>query len=69
MGSNAQSRIEWIRQRAAELWDACGRDARQEQQCWDKAVEEYEAGTAEDDRGPVHPDPAVASGSEPVRKP
>jgi hypothetical protein len=52
-------KIEWIKKRADELWASEGRPPGREQECWDKAVQEFEAGTSESDRGPVVPDPAV----------
>lgn len=63
------SKTEWIRNRAKELWEREGRAPDREQACWDKAVEEFEAGTAEEDRGPVKPDPKVKSDTGRVRKP
>jgi Protein of unknown function (DUF2934) len=52
-------KIEWIKKRAQELWEAAGRSPEREQDCWDQAVEEFEAGESEDQRGPVRPDPEV----------
>jgi hypothetical protein len=54
---------EFIERRADELWNRTGRDPEQKQDCWDKAVHEYEAGTSEAERGPVKPDPTVGDES------
>jgi hypothetical protein len=62
---------EWIAQRADELWTAEGRRPEREQACWDKAVQEYEAGTSEAQRSQVQPDPATEgdTGEAPVLPP
>lgn len=52
---------DWIRRRADELWNQEGRRPESEQACWDKAVQEYEAASSEDDRGPARPGPRVGS--------
>jgi hypothetical protein len=52
-------KIEWIKKRAQELWESKGRPPEREQECWDQAVQEFEAGSSEAERGPVAPDPEV----------
>jgi hypothetical protein len=64
----ATRKEDWLRRRAEELWNAEGRPPDREQDCWDKAVQEYEAGTSEAERSQVNPDPAVGSGSAPTTK-
>jgi len=60
----ATSKDEWIKRRAGELWEHEGRALDREQACWDKAVQEYEAGTSEADRGPANPGVDVDSRGE-----
>ena len=67
--SKHPSKNEWIERRAHELWAREGFAEDREQDCWDKAVQEFEAGSSEDERGPAHSEPAVAQGDEPIRKP
>ena len=55
------SKENWIKRRADELWEQQGHEKGAEQSCWDEAVAEYEAATAEEKRGPVHPGPNVRS--------
>jgi hypothetical protein len=62
------SKEEWIKQRAGELWEREGRRPEAEQECWDKAVHEYEAASSESERGPTNTDPTVGSGSDPTRE-
>ncbi|MBB2972187.1 DUF2934 domain-containing protein [Mesorhizobium sp. RMAD-H1] len=57
-------REEWIKRRARQLWEREGLRPDREQACWDKAVQEFEAASSEDKRGPAHPDPTVGSASD-----
>jgi hypothetical protein len=54
-------RIERIRARAHEIWEREGRPVGREREHWDRAVQEIEAESPEDERGPVVPDPAVGT--------
>ncbi|KXF78857.1 hypothetical protein ATN84_03595 [Paramesorhizobium deserti] len=65
--ANATAREEWIKRRARKLWEREGLRPDQEQECWDKAVQEFEAASSEENRGPAHPDPAVGSTSDPTK--
>lgn len=62
------ARSQWIERRAAQLWQAEGCKTNSHQACWDKAVEEFEAGTSEEARGPAHAGPAVESDSNPSQE-
>lgn len=57
-------REEWINRRARQLWEREDLRPDREQACWDKAVQEFEAASSEDNRGPAHPDPTVGSASD-----
>ena len=62
---------EWIKRRAEQLWNAENRRPDREQACWDKAVQDYEAGTSEAQRTQVQPEPATRdeTGATPVLPP
>jgi len=62
--AEATAREEWIKRRARELWEREGLRPDREQECWDKAVQEFEAASSEDTRGPAHPGPTVGSESD-----
>jgi len=64
----AVDKTEWIKRRARQLWEAEGLASDREQACWEKAVQEIEAGTPEEQRGPVQPDPAIGSDSDTTPK-
>ncbi|YBV95585.1 DUF2934 domain-containing protein [Phyllobacteriaceae bacterium JZ32] len=57
----------WIKRRAHQLWEREGLRPDREQACWDKAVQEFEAASAEGERGPAHPDPTVGSEPDPAK--
>ncbi|WP_315926972.1 hypothetical protein [Mesorhizobium sp. SP-1A] len=61
------SKEEWIKRRAEQLWQAEEHRPDREQACWDKAVQEYEAGTSEADRSQVQPGPDIGTGSDPTK--
>ena len=44
MAISQAERVEQIKRRARELWEAEGLAPDREQACWDKAVEEFEGG-------------------------